>query len=101
MKHISFISQLTNVQITHFLDSLYPNNDGYSYSFEVVTNSVINFIKVIVYNSRLIVIANIELYDFYSNIANPKDWILFLSKTFGSEYNRAFLKYICPLSEDE
>lgn len=95
---VSFIERLTDIQIKNFLSSLYSEEDGYSYTFDFSKHYT--SISVTVYNLEKVV-SNIELSQYDSTLPNPEKWIIFLCETFGSEYNKAFLHFNCPISEDE
>lgn len=100
---ISFIERLTYEQVKTFLDELYPSIDGYNYSFRVLKNCDTdeNCVLVIVYNYFSHSSFNLTLREYSSDVSRPHQWLNHLSNIFGFEYNRAFLKYGCSISDED
>lgn len=90
----SYVEQLTIEQIEQFLDTQYPEQQGYSYNFFRLNGSI----RVHVEQNSDECSFNFSLREYETDYCNRhKQWIKYLYEVFGEEYKQAYLEYFARI----
>ena len=102
-KNTLFIKQLTNKQLEDFLDKLFPQSEGFEFSFDLKkkNKSSEEYFCVKVYHLGWETPLFVQLEEFNSTISQPSQWIQYLHQIFGDEYKQAYLDNCATIFDED
>lgn len=98
-----FIEKLSVEQVKEFLNSIYPEKQGFDYSMIMPeeSNPQKEYVYVNVERDRNDFNLNIRLEDYDATISCPNKWLKFLYKVFGEEYKQAYIQECLSVFDED